>query len=84
MPRYTYHCEKCKGDFEYSHGMSERKIQCEICFENTLLKVPIFSGIIKKESRQKVGSIVDNYIKEAREEIRQEEKERKKIEYKPE
>jgi putative FmdB family regulatory protein len=84
MPRYAYHCEKCSGSFEYYHSLSEKKTECEVCNEQTLLKVPSFSGIIKKEVQQKVGAIVDNYIEEARQEIRQEKEELKKVEYKPE
>ena len=84
MPRYAYHCEKCKGDFEYYHGMTEKKIECEVCKEPSLLKVPVFGGSIKKETQQKVGAIVDTYIEETRAEIRREKQEKKKLEYKPE
>jgi hypothetical protein len=64
--------------------MSEKKSECEICKEQTLLKLPHFSGTIKKESTKKVGSIVESYIEEAREEIKRERKEISKLEYKPE
>jgi putative FmdB family regulatory protein len=84
MPRYQYRCEKCDGTFEYYHGMSEKISSCEVCNEETLLKVPYFSGTIKKENKQKVGSIVDNYIEETREEIRKEKDQLKKLEFKPE
>lgn len=84
MPRYVYHCEKCDDIFEYYHGMKEKKSECEVCKEQTLLKLPHFSGIVKKEIKQKPGSIVDNYIEEAREEIRREKDELRKTEYKPE
>jgi putative FmdB family regulatory protein len=82
MPRYTYHCEKCDNLFEYYHGMSEKKTECEVCKEQTLLKLPHFSGTIKKQSNQKVGSIVESYIEEAREEIKKEKDELKNKEYK--
>lgn len=84
MPRYQYHCEKCDGTFEYYHSMTEKIISCEVCNEETLLKVPSFSGTIKKESKQKVGSIVDSYIEETREEIKREKEQLKKLEFKPE
>jgi hypothetical protein len=64
--------------------MKEKKSECEVCNEQTLLKLPHFSGTIKKEIKQKPGSIVDNYIEEAREEIKREKDELRKIEYKPE
>jgi len=84
MPRYAYHCEKCDGVFEYYHTLSEKKTQCEVCKEQTLLKVPHFSGIVKKENKQKVGSIVETYIEEAKEEIKREKQDLKRVEYKPE
>ena len=84
MPRYVYRCEKCKQDFEYFHGISDKKTDCEICKETTLLKIPFFNGNIKKETQQKVGQIVESYIEEAREEIKLEKENLKKIEFKPE
>ena len=82
MPRYTYHCQKCDTVFEYYHSMSEKKTYCDMCNEETLLKVPTFNGMIKKETTNKPGSIVENYIEEAREEIKKEKEELKKLEYK--
>jgi putative FmdB family regulatory protein len=84
MPRYVYHCEKCDDVFEYYHSMKEKITECEVCKQQTLLKVPHFSGIVKKELKQKPGSIVDNYIEDAREEIRREKEQLRKTEYKPE
>lgn len=84
MPRYHYHCDKCDADFEYYHAMSEKKTTCEVCNQQTLLKVPSFSGIIKKEDKHKVGTIVENYIEEAKEELKREKENIKKVEYKPE
>ena len=83
MPRYLYHCEKCESNFEYYHSMSEKKSECEICKQQTLLKVPVFGGNIKKETKQKVGAIVDNYIEETREEIRKEKDKLKNTDYIP-
>ena len=84
MPRYTYHCEICDNVFEYYHGMKEKISECELCKQQSLLKLPHFSGTIKKEVKQKPGSIVESYIEEAREEIRKEKDQLKKIEFKPE
>lgn len=84
MPRYLYRCEKCNGDFEYFHLFSEKKVECEVCKENTLLKIPVFNGNIKKEVQQKVGQVVEKYIEEAREEIRREKESLKKQKHIPE
>ena len=82
MPRYTYHCEKCDNIFEYYHTMSEKKTECEVCKEQTLLKLPHFSGTIKKQSTEKVGSIVESYIEETREEIRREKQDMRNKDFK--
>jgi hypothetical protein len=84
MPRYVYHCEKCDQIFEYYHSISEKKTECESCNEQSLLKIPYFSGTVKKESTQKVGSIVEAYIEEAREEIKREKKQLTNTQFKPE
>lgn len=84
MPRYTYSCTKCNSKFEYFHSISEKKTQCEACKEETLLKIPLFSGTIKSESSKKVGSIVEEYIQQTKEEIRHEKEQVRKLEYKPE
>ena len=83
MPRYVYHCEKCDNTYEYYHGMKEKKSYCEVCNEETLLKLPLFSGTVKKEAKQKVGSIVDSYIEEAREEIKREKDKLKTTDFVP-
>ena len=84
MPRYSYKCDKCDLDFEYYHSMTEKIEICEHCNEKTLYKVPMFSGILKKDSEKKAGSIVDSYIAETREEIKKEKELLAKKEYKPE
>lgn len=83
MPRYVYHCEKCDNTYEYYHGMKEKKTHCESCNEETLLKIPVFSGKVKKENKQKIGSIVENYIEETREEIRREKDKFKSTDFVP-
>ena len=83
MPRYLYRCEKCNEESEYFHGISEKKIDCEKCGEKSLLKIPLFNGNIKKEDQQKVGQVVENYIEEAREEIKREKEILKKQKYIP-
>lgn len=84
MPRYVYSCSKCNNKFEYFHSISEKKIQCEECKEETLFKIPLFSGTIKTESSKKVGSIVEEYIQQTKEEIKHEKEQIRKLEYKPE
>jgi hypothetical protein len=63
--------------------MKEKKSECEVCKQETLLKLPFFSGTIKKEIKQKSGSIVENYIEETREEIRREKDKLKTTDFVP-
>lgn len=84
MPRYIYKCEKCENESEYFHGMTEKIEYCEQCKEKTLYKVPSFSGIMKKASDYKVGTIVDSYICETKEEVRKQKELLSKKDYIPE
>jgi len=63
--------------------MKEKKSECEVCNEQTLLKLPLFSGTIKKEIKQKPGAIVENYMEEAREEIKREKDKLKTTDFVP-
>ncbi len=74
MPRYTYRCDSCKEVFEINHGMFFEQQECIKCHKSgTLEKVPIFN--IKRtsdeESKKKTGSIVDEFIKDAKKELKE-------------
>lgn len=84
MPRYIYKCEKCENEYEYFHSMMEKIDYCDYCKEKTLYKVPSFSGMMKKKFEIKVGSVVDSYISETKEEIRKQKEDLVKKEFKPE
>ena len=76
MPRYTYRCEQCKEVFEINHGMfftQERCIKCHT--EGVLTKIPVFR--IKESTaskNKKVGSIVDEFIKDAKKDLKKQKK----------
>jgi len=76
MPRYTYRCDHCKSTFEISHGMFFEQKICIKCQSNdTLTKIPDFAIKIKKtEAKQRVGKIVDQYIEEAKKELKDQRK----------
>ena len=84
MPKYLYHCESCKERFVAYHLMSEKLEQCEKCGdENSLKKLPLFPiNLNKNKKKKKVGEVVEQYIKDTKEEVK-EEKEKLKKEYKP-
>jgi len=80
VPRYTYRCEHCKEVFEINHGMffeQERCIKCNT--SGFLVKVPDFT--IKKHTTKatenKVGSVVDEFIKDAKKDLKKQRKELK-------
>ena len=71
MPKYTYKCEECEDIFETSHSMSERLTDCEKCNTiDTLNKIP--AKIATQYKDKEVGKTVDNYIEEAKQEVREE------------
>ncbi len=80
VPRYTYRCEHCKEVFEINHGMffeQERCIKCNT--SGFLIKVPDFT--IKKHSEKSTskptGAVVDEFIKDAKKDLKQQRKELK-------
>lgn len=74
MPRYTYRCDSCKGNFQEFHLISETLTMCKLCdTEGLLVRVPQIVGSIKKTNN--AGNIVKTFIEDARQEMK-EEKER--------
>jgi len=77
VPFYIYRCDICREEFEIRHGMfyvQERCIKCNAA--DSLFKLPAFS--VKKgvptPSTRKPGQLVDEYIKDTKEEIKKEKK----------
>ena len=79
MPRYAYKCDRCKGVFEISHGMFFEQNKCELCHSlDCLTKIPNFSIKKKvKDKKKRVGSVVDEYIVDAKEELKKQKKDLK-------
>ena len=80
MPRYCYRCDNCKEIFEINHGMFFEQEKCIKCHaHNQLTKVPDFT--IKKQAQKhtetKVGTVVDKFIKDAQQDLKQQRKELK-------
>mgnify|MGYP003647110087 CR=1 FL=1 len=84
MPKYLYKCESCEEMFLARHLMSEVVEVCEKCGEkNCLKKLPSFPiNLNKGKKEKKVGEIVNNFIKDAKEDIKKEKKQMKE-DYKP-
>jgi DNA-directed RNA polymerase subunit RPC12/RpoP len=76
MPVYLYRCESCRRDFEARHGMFFESQRCIYCSSSDVFKKPALSD--KKEKRftdnKKPGAVVDQYIKDVKEEVQKEKK----------
>tara|TARA_E500000305_G_scaffold12499_1_gene8491 strand:- start:124 stop:387 length:264 start_codon:yes stop_codon:yes gene_type:complete len=73
MPTYTYECMVCNEVFDEFHSMSETLSNCTKCNSLKIKKIiPKQSPMtIKRDSsKTKVGSIVNEYIKNASEDLR--------------
>lgn len=75
MPRYTYRCDQCEAIIESTHSMKERLTECEKCDgEASLVRVPVSTFVKLQDvgalrSPTKVGSLVEEHIREAKEEL---------------
>ncbi len=75
MPRYTYHCGECDKAFEIMHSMSHEQEECILCsFIGKLEKIPALIGAKVQERKAKVGDVVKDHIKNAKEDLRDEKK----------
>jgi len=76
MPTYCYRCDKCEVTFEEFHGMSETVDTCREC-GSAVKRVLSRTFNIKKNNnfgKKKPGALVKQYIKDTKEELRQEKK----------
>lgn len=73
MPRYTYKCEKCENIFQTRHSINEKLEKCPKCDADKglrrLLSMPMYK-LDKNKSKQKVGDITKQHIKDARQDLK--------------
>ena len=74
MPKYIYECKECGIITESVHSMQEKLKDCEECDTlDSLMRIPSFSfsrtGVANKSD---TGSRVKDFIKDSREELRNE------------
>jgi len=77
VPIYTYRCQSCEGVFETFHLMSETLSICSLCEQvDTIEKIPsmLVGKLTTPVAKAKVGDVVENFIKDAKKEIKQEKK----------
>lgn len=77
MPVYCYKCTDCELEFEVRHSMSFEDQLCVGCESEKVFKIPSLSSsqIISGTRASKPGKVVDNYIRDVKQEIKQEKKE---------
>ena len=77
MPTYTYECKDCNEIFDEFHLMSETLEKCRKCDSSEIKKIisKQSSVVIKgRSSKGKVGSVVNEYIKNATEDLKDQKK----------
>ena len=79
MPRYVYKCDNCTVSFQIVHSIKERLTDCEEGgVEGGLKRIPSMPVVLtKKENNQKIktGTLVKEYIEDAKEDLKQEKEE---------
>jgi len=86
MPKYVYYCKKCEGEFEVRHSLKETVQICQLCeTANEIMRRPSTIFLSKKNNnittKNKVGSVVEETIESAREDLRIEQDRLTKREY---
>tara|TARA_R100000664_G_scaffold33559_1_gene51008 strand:- start:1637 stop:1897 length:261 start_codon:yes stop_codon:yes gene_type:complete len=83
MPTYAYECKSCQIVFEEFHSMSETVNTCKRC-GSSVKRIISKSLNVKKNNnfkREKVGSVVKQYIENVKEELKVEKKRVSSTEY---
>ena len=76
MPRYVYSCEECGVIYQRAHSIKEKLTDCEDCgIEGALKRIPSMPLVLtKKQENQKrqAGTLVKEYIEDAKEDLKEE------------
>jgi putative FmdB family regulatory protein len=73
VPVYCYKCNECSHSFEARHSMSFESQQCNSCDSYDIFKVPSLS-LAKSlpATNNRAGKVVDDYIRDVKQEIKEE------------
>jgi len=74
MPVYCYKCKDCHESFEVKHSMSYEDQVCIVCDSKNVFVIPNLPNKLAKSENKQVGSIVEEYIEEAKREIKEDKK----------
>ena len=69
MPKYSYQCDECGSRYEIWHGMTEEHNECNVCGAHSVVRIPAILGEVFIATTDKVGTIVNENIDKAREEV---------------
>lgn len=77
MPRYEYFCTECENQMIIAHTPDEKIVDCPTCKSEAALKklVSRISTKPKQQSNRKVGQVTEQYIKDTRQELKQQKQE---------
>ncbi len=76
MPIYIYECTNCGTVSKISHSMSEKIEYCDVCESiGTLFRRPSLFYNPKKDTKEKIGSHVNEFIKDAKKDLEQQKEE---------
>lgn len=81
MPQYTYRCDLCDCQFDIFHSIAEKMTVCQCGKEGELTRIPSLPFRVSVAKEQKVGQVVKEFIKDAREEIEEYKEEMLREEY---
>ena len=79
MPKYCYKCSECESEIEVRHGITERLTDCKVCDnQGVLIRIPQLTNIVRKQEQgeRKTGSLVKDYIRDNKEILKEQKKER--------
>ena len=74
MPVYCYKCKDCNEAFEVRHSMNYEEQTCISCNSENVFVVPKLSDKYIKLDKNRPGAIVDEYIEEAKKEVKKDKK----------
>tara|TARA_Y100000592_G_scaffold35948_2_gene57006 strand:- start:28895 stop:29143 length:249 start_codon:yes stop_codon:yes gene_type:complete len=82
MPLYRYICSDCDKEQTIMHSMTEKDVICRFCESKDLKK--IFKTMTKpnKEEVNATGELVKEYIRDSKEDLKQQMKDLRNREYK--
>ena len=76
MPRYAYSCSACGVEFLTMHSADDVLEECKECDSaDTLTKLLTKPSYGKRQAIHKIGQVTEDFIKEARQELKKQQEE---------